>query len=656
MLVGLAVIAIAAVAVSLGSGSGRSPRRATTEATLAPASTPPWLGSRRTGRLRVPVQDSAAVPIGGASAAVLGGLDQSASSRTMIERVSGASDVSIGQLPTPLHDAAAASVDGSVYLFGGGQAASADQIYRVDPHTGASTQVGRLPQPQSDLAAATVAGTVYLVGGYTGSTPLDTILAWRPGGQPATLVARLPHPLRYAAVAATADRIIIAGGTTPRGATHTILSFDPRTGTVRKIGLLPAATTHAAAAALGGWIYVIGGRRGDAGTPSSEIVAVNPKTGKTVLSGRLPLGLSDAAAIPLAGSILLAGGRSSSGVVGDLLTLAPAPRPAADVTAARMLRPGSDPSVLPGNVLIADKANNRLLEVTPAGQIVWSFPGPGERPSQRQSFQVPDDAFYTRDGSAIVATQEDDFTISVLDRGTGRILYRAGKPGVPGVSRGLLHNPDDAMMLGNGRLIAADIKNCRLIELTPPSHRVTAQLGTTASCYHDPPASFGSPNGAFPTTGGGVVVTEINGDWIDVFDRHGHLVSTANPPGFSYPSDTNEVKPGLYLSVDYAQPGAVETFDAGGKLRWRFAPTGAEALNHPSLALPLPGGDVLVNDDYNDRVIVIDPHTNRIVWQYGHTGVAGSGPGYLHIPDGVDLAPPYALMDRFRKISGLPRR
>ena len=25
------------------------------------------------------------------------------------------------------------------------------------------------------------------------------------------------------------------------------------------------------------------------------------------------------------------------------------------------------------------------------------------------------------------------------------------------------------------------------------------------------------------------------------------------------------------------------------------------------------------NDDYNDRVIVVDPQTNRIVWQYGHT-------------------------------------
>jgi hypothetical protein len=50
-----------------------------------------------------------------------------------------------------------------------------------------------------------------------------------------------------------------------------------------------------------------------------------------------------------------------------------------------------------------------------------------------------------------------------------------------------------------------------------------------------------------------------------------------------------------------------------------------------------------VNDDWNHRVIVIDPRTNKVVWQYGHTGIPGAGPGYLDKPDGVDLVPPYSL-------------
>jgi hypothetical protein len=132
-----------------------------------------------------------------------------------------------------------------------------------------------------------------------------------------------------------------------------------------------------------------------------------------------------------------------------------------------------------------------------------------------------------------------------------------------------------------------------------------------------------------------------------VLGHDGRPVTDTHPPGFSYPSDTNEVHPGVFLSADYTSPGAIETFTATGRLLWRYEPTGASALDQPSLALPLPNGDVLANDDKNDRVIVIDPHTNRIVWQYGYTHQPGSQPGYLANPDGVDLAPPYSLTMRF---------
>jgi hypothetical protein len=65
---------------------------------------------------------------------------------------------------------------------------------------------------------------------------------------------------------------------------------------------------------------------------------------------------------------------------------------------------------------------------------------------------------------------------------------------------------------------------------------------------------------------------------------------------------------------------------------------------------------VLANDDRNHRVIVIDPRTNRIVWQYGHTRVRGSGLGFLSNPDGVDLAPPHSLAARFAATLGAPSR
>lgn len=312
------------------------------------------------------------------------------------------------------------------------------------------------------------------------------------------------------------------------------------------------------------------------------------------------------------------------------------------LTKAR-LAPGSDPSALPGDVLIADRSNNRLLVVDPEGRIVWRFPRPGGG-----GLPLPDDAFFSPDGRQIVATEEDVDAVSVIDVASQRIVWQYGHVGRPGSGLDEVSNPDDAMLLPNGSIVLADIKNCRLLLLRPPSHRPLQALGSPVEgCVHDPPRAWGSPNGAFPLRGGGALVTEINGDWVDALSPAGHVLWSTHPPGVSYPSDSNEVRPGLFLTVGWQSPGVLETFDRRGRLHWRYRPRrGAPPLDHPSLALPLQNGDILLNDDFNDRVIVIDPRTNRVVWQYGYTGVPGRAPGYLSRPDGVDLVPPAALLTR----------
>jgi outer membrane protein assembly factor BamB len=316
------------------------------------------------------------------------------------------------------------------------------------------------------------------------------------------------------------------------------------------------------------------------------------------------------------------------------------------------LAAGSTPSALPGDVLIADRSNNRLLVVDPQGRIVWRFPRPGGR-----SLPLPDDAFFSPDGRQIVVTEEDVDAVSLVDVASQRLVWRYGAVGVPGSSANRLSHPDDAMLLPNGSILAADIMNCRLVLLRPPRLHPIRTTGSPAQgCVHAPPRAWGSPNGAFPLKGGGTLVTEINGDWVDALSPSGRLLWSTHPPGVYYPSDSNEVRPGLYVTVGYQSPGIVETFDRYGRLHWRYRPrAGAPALDHPSLAVPLPNGDFLVNDDFNDRVIVIDPRTNRVVWQYGHTGVPGRAPGYLSRPDGVDLAPPAALLTRIHANIRLPR-
>jgi DNA-binding beta-propeller fold protein YncE len=308
------------------------------------------------------------------------------------------------------------------------------------------------------------------------------------------------------------------------------------------------------------------------------------------------------------------------------------------------LRRGSKPSALPGDLLIADKFNNRLIVVDPQGRVRWQFPRPGDL-RRGQTFRIPDDAFFSPDGRSIIATQEDQSVITVIDVARHRIVYRYGVPGHPGMSANHLSNPDDAMMLPNGNLFAADIKNCRLLLIAPPSHRPSRVIGTTThACVHEPARHWGSPNGLFPEQNGRYLVTEINGSWVDEMSPGGKIYWSTHPAGIGYPSDTNQIGPNRYLTVDYADPGRVAVFNRGGRTLWTFRGRGGDVLDHPSLALPLPNGDVVVNDDYNHRVIVIDPRTDKIVWQYGVTGVAGRRPGYLNNPDGIDLVPPRSFL------------
>ena len=316
---------------------------------------------------------------------------------------------------------------------------------------------------------------------------------------------------------------------------------------------------------------------------------------------------------------------------------------------------GSNTTALPGPVLIADRGNNRLVMVDPQGRIVWQFPRPGDV-RRGQTLPSPDDAFFTENGKQIIVTQENDSALSVVDIASRRVVYRYGTPGVPGSGPNHLSNPDDAMLLPGGWVIVADIKNCRLLLIRFGQHVPSRIFGTTTqACYHAPPAHWGSPNGAFPMRNGHFLVTEINGDWVNELTLAGKLVRSWHPPGFTYPSDTNEVRPGLYLAVDYTSPGGLEMFDRQGYIRWRYEPKGSDPpLDHPSLATPLPNGDVLLNDDGNDRVIVIDPRTDHIVWQYGHTGAPGRAPGYLNDPDGLDLAPPHSLLIAHRATIGRP--
>jgi DNA-binding beta-propeller fold protein YncE len=284
---------------------------------------PVRLTERQTGRLLTPVQDAAAVALGGDRAMLLGGLTAADTSRADIRIVTRFGDRSAGMLPAALHDTAAARVGGEVYLFGGGTNANtqSDAIVRVAANGGGGVVVGRLPAPSSDQSASAIGGTVYVVGGYTGTQWLDTIVAFRPRSG-ARVVARLPFALRYAAVTAVDGRLVIAGGSREDGtASAVVLEFTPGRRIVQTIGRLPVATTHAAAATIGSVAYVIGGRGAIVGSATDRIVAIDLRTRSVRPAGTLTAARSDLAAIATGNTILLAGGRTASGTSASLSEL-----------------------------------------------------------------------------------------------------------------------------------------------------------------------------------------------------------------------------------------------------------------------------------------------------------------------------------------------
>ena len=103
--------------------------------------------------------------------------------------------------------------------------------------------------------------------------------------------------------------------------------------------------------------------------------------------------------------------------------------------------------------------------------------------------------------------------MSVIDVARHRIIWRYGTPGTSGSGANQLANPDDALMLSDGSVLSADIKNCRIVLLRRGSATPVRVWGEPYHCHHlAAPLRFGSPNGAFPLSDGHYLVTEITNE------------------------------------------------------------------------------------------------------------------------------------------------
>ena len=322
---------------------------------------------------------------------------------------------------------------------------------------------------------------------------------------------------------------------------------------------------------------------------------------------------------------------TGAGIVSSGVTLPPIP----PVTGNRDKPVASWGKPLPYPIVIADRRNNRLIEVTPDKRIVGEFPSPNLK-----LYRGNEDVNFSHDGKLLAVSEEDNYDVHIVDYEQKAITWTFGVPDTRGKGD-LLNYPDDAHLLADGKFLTADIRNCRVLIIDPKTSKITTEWGQPGQCKHNPPHQLAHPNGATPLANGDILVSEITDAWISRITREGKVLWSVRAPNVRYPSDAFPTNDGKQVIVaDFSKPGRVVIFDpATGKKSWEyFVKDGETALDHPSLARELPDtGDIIVADDLRDRVIVIDRQTKKIIWQYGQTDTKGHKPGLLNYPDGFDL-------------------
>ena len=321
-----------------------------------------------------------------------------------------------------------------------------------------------------------------------------------------------------------------------------------------------------------------------------------------------------------------------AGVVSSGVPLPPIP----SVTGDRRKPVPSWGKPLPYPIVIADRRNNRLIEITPDRKVVWEFPSPN-----LTVYSGNEDVNFSPDGKRLAVSEEDNYDVHIVDYENRQLTWTYGVPEQKGSKPGFLNYPDDAHLLEDGNFLTADIRNHRVLIIDPRTDRIVTQWGTVGKRNHNPPRELAAPNGATPMDNGDILISEIGGAWITRITREGKVAWSVQAPRVRYPSDAFPTVDGKHVIVaDFSKPGRVVIFDPlTRRVIWDyFVKEGEGMLDHPSLARELPDtGDVIIADDLRHRVIVVDRATKAIIWQYGETDRSGHAPGYLFYPDGFDL-------------------
>jgi hypothetical protein len=278
----------------------------------------------------------------------------------------------------------------------------------------------------------------------------------------------------------------------------------------------------------------------------------------------------------------------------------------------------------PGNILIADQFNNRVIEVDPAGHIVWQF-GKGPTDFSPQSIIGTNDAERVGQNTLMAGTGDPpgsppptgdlcpdttngcpDNRVILVDP-SGSIVWQYGQFGPGGSGPDQLNTPVQVTWLPNDHVLITDQANERIIEVTLDK-QIVWQYGKTG-VIGSGRDQLNNPNSAELLANGNILISDENNNRaIEVtHDNAKKIVATFTVGGTaSGVAFSSRLPNGDTLLTDSNNSRVVEV-NSNDQPVWQYF-TNDPAGNSsplPTRAVRLMGGETLISDQFNDRVIEV---------------------------------------------------
>ena len=281
-----------------------------------------------------------------------------------------------------------------------------------------------------------------------------------------------------------------------------------------------------------------------------------------------------------------------------------------------------------GNILIADQFNNRVIEVTKSGNIVWSW-GNGPTDFSANSIVGVNDAERIGSDTLMAGTGLPpgldpfckkkngcpDERVVLVDR-AGNILWQYGQFGVVGSGPNELNTPVQAIWTPKNTIYITDQGNNRVIEV---------DMKKNILWEFD---QLSSPNSAEILNNGDILIDDAgNNRVIEVKRSTKAIVATYTAQGtLSGPGFASELPNGKILITDSGNNRIVMVDHNDTVVFQYFTNTqkGSNTSPQPSHAVMLQDGHILISDQINERVIVIDQKMH-LLHQYGILNTPGYG-------------------------------